>query len=62
MTGAETVLTVVTLGGSILGAGFRASMKLTRLVDAVERLTKTMESTVGDVSDLKVRVGRLEAK
>lgn len=55
------ILTAVVLAGSIVGGGFRAMSKLTRLVDAVERLSSSMETVVGQIGDHERRITGLEA-
>ena len=54
------ILTALFLGGSVVGGGFRAMAKLTRLVDAIEHLSASMEHVVGQIGDHENRLTRLE--
>lgn len=54
------VLTALTLGGGVIGGGIKAMAKLTRLVDAVEHLTGSMERAVGQLGDHESRIKDLE--
>jgi len=60
MTHLIEILTAVFLGGSIIAGGFKAMSKLTRLVDAVEHLSASMENVAGQIGDHEQRIGKLE--
>ena len=53
-------LTAIMLGGAIIAGGFKAMAKLTRLVDAIERLSGSMEHVVGEIGDHEKRITSLE--
>ena len=55
------VLTALALGGSVVGGGVRALAKLTRLVDAVERLSASMEHVVSQIGEHEKRLAVIEA-
>jgi len=54
------VLTALVLGGTVVAGGFRAMAKLTRLVDAIEHLSASMETVVGQIGEHETRLTRLE--
>jgi hypothetical protein len=54
------VLTAIVLSISIIGGGVRAISKLTRIADAVERLTGSMEHVISQIGDHEKRIDRLE--
>ena len=56
------ILTAIVLGGSVIGGGFRAIAKLTRIADSVERLSASREHVVGQIGDHETRIDRLERK
>jgi len=62
MTHLIEILTALALGGSIVGGGFRAMTKLTRLVDAIEHLSASMEQVVRTIGKHEKRIGRLERR
>ena len=54
-------IALITPALAIGGATFAAAAKLTRLIDAVERLTASMERIAGKVDDHEGRLRDLEA-
>jgi len=62
MTHLIEILTALALGGSVVGGGFKAMAKLTRLVDAVERLSASMEHVSEQIGAHEQRLIRLERK
>ena len=54
------VLTAIGLAMAVVGGGVRALAKLTRLVDAVERLSGSMEHVVSQIGEQEKRITRLE--
>lgn len=51
-------IALVTVGGTTLGIGIRLIMGTTRLIDAVERLTCSVEKIAGKVEDHEQRLIR----
>jgi len=62
MTNLPDTLAVVTLGSAIFGAGWKAVAKLTRIADAVDRLSQSMEHVVSRVGEHENRITRLEER
>lgn len=60
MTHLVEILTALVLGGGVLGSGFRAISRLTRLVDAVEGLGESMKMVARQIGDHEKRIDRLE--
>ena len=60
MTHLIEILTALVLSGSIIGAGIKAMAKLTRLVDAVERLSSSAENFGRQLAEQERRIDRLE--
>lgn len=56
------VLTALVLGGSILGGGIKAVNKLTRIADAVDRLSESMEHVVTQLGDHERRIDGAEQR
>lgn len=55
-------IAIVTPGLVLGGIGISAIVKLTRLVDAVDRLTTAMETITKMASDHELRIGLLEQR
>lgn len=56
------ILTGIVLAGSIIGGGAKGLTKMTRLVDAVERVSNAMEETAGQIGDHEARLRALESR
>jgi len=54
------VLTALVLGVSLIGGGVKVVSKLTRIADAVDRLSGSMEHVVEQVGNHETRLDRLE--
>ena len=60
LTSTVEILTAIVLGGSVIGGGFKAMARLTRIADGVERLSESMEHVVQQIGDHEMRLTRVE--